>query len=155
MTHTLYRLLANAQKADDSVYLSLAGGRKNMSALMAILVPLFPCVKKLYHLIDRDENSPHRYHFKTIEDIVSCPVDERLAYLNPDPERLRPCLLDPAHGIIPAHLHFKTPNPYIAWDKLPIAIPSASQPWQARNGVRLAGVSSFGWGGTNCHIVLL
>ncbi len=87
--HTLYRLLDNAQKDGDSVYLSLAGGRKNMSALMAILVPLFPCVKNLYHLIDRDENSPHRYHFKTIEDIVRRPEDERLAYLNPAPDRLR------------------------------------------------------------------
>ncbi len=55
--HSLYRLLDNAQRAGgDSVYLSLAGGRKNMSALMAIFVPLFPCVKKLYHLIDRDES---------------------------------------------------------------------------------------------------
>src|SRR5207247_5671824 len=87
--HTLYWLLDNAEKAGDSVYLSLAGGRKDMSALMVILVPLFPSVKKLYHLIDRAETSPDRYHFKTIEEIMRRRDDERLAYLNPDPYRLR------------------------------------------------------------------
>lgn len=58
------------------------------------------------------------------------------------------------HGTIPAHLHFQKPNPYIAWDKLPITVPTATQPWQARNGMRLAGVSSFGFSGTNAHVVL-
>lgn len=94
--HTLYRLLNSAQKAGDSVYLSLAGGRKNMSALMAILVPLFPCVKKLYHLIDQDESSEYRYHFKTIEDIVDLPDSERLVYFHPDLERL--LLVDIPYG---------------------------------------------------------
>src|SRR2546429_5983652 len=77
--HTLYRLLNDAQKSENKVYLSLAGGRKNMSALMAILVPLFPCVEGLYHVIDPDEGT-RRYHFKSVEDIFDLPDDERLSY---------------------------------------------------------------------------
>jgi len=77
--HTLYRLLNDAQKSENRVYLSLAGGRKNMSALMAILVPLFPCVEGLYHVIDPDEGT-RRYHFKSVEYIFDLPDDERLSY---------------------------------------------------------------------------
>lgn len=75
--HTLYRLLNDER--ENAVYLSLAGGRKNMSALMAILVPLFPCVEGLYHVIDPDEGT-RRYHFKSIEDILDLPEDDRLSY---------------------------------------------------------------------------
>jgi CRISPR-associated Csx14 family protein len=51
----LYQLLSKQQDEGNTVYLSLAGGRKSMSALMAWVVPFFSCVKKLYHLIDPDE----------------------------------------------------------------------------------------------------
>jgi CRISPR-associated Csx14 family protein len=58
----LYQLLSKQQDEGNTVYLSLAGGRKSMSALMAWVVPLFPCVKKLYHVIDPDERrSIHRF----------------------------------------------------------------------------------------------
>jgi len=75
---TLYRLLNAEQKSASNVYLSLAGGRKNMSALMAILVPLFPCVKGLYHVIDTAEGT-RRDPLKSIEFIIDLPEDERLA----------------------------------------------------------------------------
>ncbi len=87
--HTLYRLLNDSQKNDDAVYLSLAGGRKNMSALMALLVPLFPCVKGLYHVIDKDENSSHSYHFKSIEEIIDLSDDDRLSYFSFDDDQLK------------------------------------------------------------------
>src|SRR6266568_2114959 len=87
--HTLYRLLNDSQKNDDDVYLSLAGGRKNMSALMALLVPLFPCVKGLYHVIDKDENSSHSYHFKSIEEIIDLSDDDRLSYFSFDDDQLK------------------------------------------------------------------
>ncbi|MBU0496238.1 MAG: hypothetical protein KKA73_07135 [Chloroflexi bacterium] len=51
------------------VYLSLAGGRKNMSALMALVTQFFPSVKGLYHLIDRLEDSRHP-SFPSIAEIV-------------------------------------------------------------------------------------
>jgi acyl transferase domain-containing protein len=58
------------------------------------------------------------------------------------------------HGEIPAHLHFRTPNPNIAWSELPVSVATATQPWPARGTRRMAGVSSFGFTGTNAHVVL-
>src|SRR5581483_6680403 len=56
------------QQNGDTVYLSLAGGRKNMSALMALVIPFFPCVKRLYQVLDKDEvNSGEAGHqFKSV-----------------------------------------------------------------------------------------
>jgi acyl transferase domain-containing protein/acyl carrier protein len=56
------------------------------------------------------------------------------------------------HQEIPPHLHFQKPNPYIAWDALPIAVPTKSTPWPKSE--QLAGISSFGFSGTNAHIIL-
>lgn len=57
------------------------------------------------------------------------------------------------HGAIPATLHFQTPNPMIAFQDLRIEVQHTFAPWptEAR---RLAGVSGFGFGGTNAHVVL-
>lgn len=53
--HELYQQLSQREQQRDDVYLSLAGGRKNMSALLALLAPLFPCIKGLYHILDLDD----------------------------------------------------------------------------------------------------
>ncbi len=58
------------------------------------------------------------------------------------------------HAEIPPHLHLTRPSPYIAWDELPLALPTNITPWSTANGRRLAGVSSFGFSGTNAHIIL-
>jgi malonyl CoA-acyl carrier protein transacylase len=58
------------------------------------------------------------------------------------------------HEEIPAHLHFKQPNPQIAWDEFPLIVPTEQMPWFSGEGRRVAGVSSFGFGGTNAHAVL-
>jgi acyl transferase domain-containing protein len=55
---------------------------------------------------------------------------------------------------IPPHLHFKQPNPRFAWDENPIAVPTTSTPWLMEDGSRIAGVSSFGFSGTNAHVVM-
>jgi len=55
---------------------------------------------------------------------------------------------------IPAHLHFKTPSPHIAWGDGLLKVPTALTPWQPIGGRRIAGVSSFGFSGTNAHIVV-
>ncbi len=57
------------------------------------------------------------------------------------------------HQQIPPHLHLQIPNPYIPWERLPVEVPTALTPWNPE-GQRLAGVSSFGFSGTNVHIVL-
>ena len=55
---------------------------------------------------------------------------------------------------IPPHLHFDTPNPHIDWEHLPIRIPTQAVKWPAGDKPRMAGVSSFGFSGTNAHVVL-
>ncbi|HEY53158.1 MAG TPA: acyltransferase domain-containing protein, partial [Caldilineae bacterium] len=56
--------------------------------------------------------------------------------------------------LIPHHLHFQTINPHIPLDELPLAIPTVPVSWPRSDRPRIAGVSSFGFGGTNAHIVL-
>ncbi len=67
------RALANILELYDNpdqyhVYLSLAGGRKNMSALMAVTTQFFPAVRGLYHLLDRREGR-HDSVFPSIEEM--------------------------------------------------------------------------------------
>ncbi|MEZ4727505.1 MAG: type I polyketide synthase [Caldilineaceae bacterium] len=60
------------------------------------------------------------------------------------------------HGEIPPHLNLQTPSPHIAWEQMPICVPTELTPWPQLPGStrRLAGVSSFGLGGTNAHVVV-
>jgi acyl transferase domain-containing protein/acyl-CoA synthetase (AMP-forming)/AMP-acid ligase II/acyl carrier protein len=58
------------------------------------------------------------------------------------------------HRIIPPSLHFKEANPHIPFDELPLYVQQTPSPWPSEHGARLAGVSSFGFGGTNAHVVL-
>jgi len=55
---------------------------------------------------------------------------------------------------IPAQLHLSDPNPYVAWDQHPIKIAAESMAWKSTSTARVAGVSSFGFGGSNCHVIL-
>lgn len=55
---------------------------------------------------------------------------------------------------IPAHLHFTSPNPFIAWADFAVAVPVTTQAWQPIAGRRIAGVSSFGFSGTNAHLII-
>jgi myxalamid-type polyketide synthase MxaE and MxaD len=58
------------------------------------------------------------------------------------------------HGAIPASLHLHTPNPDLAWDRLPVVVQTRLGPWPSTGRPRRAGVSSFGIAGTNAHVVL-
>lgn len=55
---------------------------------------------------------------------------------------------------IPPHLHFRRGNPHIDWDSLAIAVPTEVTAWPVIGGRRLAGVSSFGFSGTNAHVIV-
>jgi len=57
------------------------------------------------------------------------------------------------HGYIPANLHLKTPSRRIPLGKLNIDIPTTGRPFPGGKR-RVAGVNSFGFGGTNAHVVL-
>ena len=61
-----------------------------------------------------------------------------------------------SHRRIPAHLHFHTPNPRIAWPEIPLRVPVELTEWPEPGDARrrLAGVSSFGLSGVNAHLVL-
>ncbi|MDJ0634241.1 MAG: alpha/beta fold hydrolase [Xenococcaceae cyanobacterium MO_188.B29] len=58
------------------------------------------------------------------------------------------------HQAIPPNLHFRKLNPHIDLENTSITIPTKLQPWQESAKPRLAGVSSFGFGGTNAHVIL-
>lgn len=58
------------------------------------------------------------------------------------------------HGVIPPSLHFTRPNPDIDWRSTPVAIPTEAMPWPESAHPSIMGVSAFGIGGTNAHVVL-
>jgi acyl transferase domain-containing protein/acyl carrier protein len=58
------------------------------------------------------------------------------------------------HRWIPPSVHFKTPNPNISFESLSLAVAQAGIRWPADTVPATAGVSSFGFGGTNAHVVL-
>lgn len=59
------------------------------------------------------------------------------------------------HRTIPASLHFNHANPAVNFAGGPFYVNAATAPWKGRDGSPLtAGVSSFGIGGTNVHMVL-
>jgi len=58
------------------------------------------------------------------------------------------------YGKIPPHLNFSTPNPHIAFDKYHLRVPKKLEEWPVYGSSRIAGISSFGFGGTNAHIVV-
>jgi acyl transferase domain-containing protein/acyl carrier protein len=58
------------------------------------------------------------------------------------------------HDLLPANLHFSTPNPQVPWAGLNIRVVDSPTPWPRAGGPRVAGVSAFGFTGTNAHVVL-
>lgn len=57
------------------------------------------------------------------------------------------------HGEIPPSLHFRTPNPAAPLGSL-LNVQTELGPWPAGYEGRIAGINSFGFGGTNAHVVL-
>ncbi len=58
------------------------------------------------------------------------------------------------HEAIPKVLHFTQLNPHIRLDRRRMIVATTEQPWVRGAAPRVAGVSSFGWSGTNAHVVL-
>ncbi len=57
-------------------------------------------------------------------------------------------------GHIPGNLHFENPNPHIPFENLRLKLVAEQTVWPSVDRVRRAGVSAFGFGGTNAHVVL-
>jgi len=58
------------------------------------------------------------------------------------------------HGEIPGQLHFKEPNPHIAWPDYALRVATRAQPWRRGAKPRVAALSSFGFSGTNAHLIV-
>ena len=58
------------------------------------------------------------------------------------------------HEVLPQNLHFENPSPNIPWDSLPVRVVDKAIPWQANGRPRRAGTSSFGFSGTNAHVLI-
>ncbi|OSC24982.1 polyketide synthase [Mycobacterium vulneris] len=63
-------------------------------------------------------------------------------------------ILSLEHGLLPQHLHFRNPSPHIPWDRLPVQVVQEATAWERNGRPRIAGVSSFGFAGTNAHVIL-
>ena len=64
-------------------------------------------------------------------------------------------LLAMNRGVIPKHLNFRDPTPAVDWRQIPLRVTSTATEWPlASERAPLAGVSGFGWSGTNAHIVV-
>ncbi len=59
-----------------------------------------------------------------------------------------------SNEVIPPTVHFKSPNPKIDFAASPFFVSNELRPWPRSQVPRIAGVSSFGVGGTNAHAVL-
>jgi acyl transferase domain-containing protein/acyl-CoA synthetase (AMP-forming)/AMP-acid ligase II len=59
-----------------------------------------------------------------------------------------------AHEEIPRHLHVSELHPEIAQQALPIRVPLENVPWRRSERPRHAGISTFGFGGSNAHVIL-
>ncbi|MBK5305038.1 MULTISPECIES: type I polyketide synthase, partial [Gammaproteobacteria] len=58
------------------------------------------------------------------------------------------------HKEFPPQANYTQPNPRIRWDEFPLSVPTQRTPWPANGRPRTAGVSGFGFGGTNAHVIL-
>ncbi|MED1663365.1 SDR family NAD(P)-dependent oxidoreductase [Brevibacillus laterosporus] len=64
-------------------------------------------------------------------------------------------LLALKHRMLPPTIHFDSLNEHISLERSPFYINTKLQPWSIQNGIpRLACVSSFGFSGTNAHLVI-
>lgn len=58
------------------------------------------------------------------------------------------------HQQLPKHLHFEKPSSHIDWNRIPIHVTAESTEWKSETGTCFAGISSFGFSGTNAHVIV-
>ena len=63
-------------------------------------------------------------------------------------------ILSLEHGTIPPLAGLTMPNPHIDWEKSRLALPTQPMPWPGLVSSPVGGVSSFGFSGTNAHLLV-
>src|SRR5699024_4926413 len=63
-------------------------------------------------------------------------------------------VLGMGHDALPPTLNFAGPNPYIDFEASRLSVVTETTPWPRYSGRAVAGVSGFGFGGTNAHVVV-
>ncbi len=58
------------------------------------------------------------------------------------------------HGAVPPVAGFETPSPHLDLNGTRLEVADRLSPWPAAEGPRVAALSSFGWSGTNAHVIL-
>lgn len=58
------------------------------------------------------------------------------------------------HGTVPPTLNRSVTNPLIQGEGESVEFPSEAVEWKSDSGLRTAGISSFGFGGVNCHAIV-
>ena len=79
----LNKTLNGYEQRGDTVYLSLAGGRKNMSALMAVICQFYPSVNGLFHLITRSNSA-----FPSVEQLFEMSEEKRKTMMEPSIDKM-------------------------------------------------------------------
>ncbi|HKP57239.1 MAG TPA: beta-ketoacyl synthase N-terminal-like domain-containing protein, partial [Polyangiales bacterium] len=58
------------------------------------------------------------------------------------------------HELLPKTLHAEQPSPNVAWEGSGLSLLQEARAWKRGERIRRAGVSAFGVGGTNAHVVI-
>jgi len=63
-------------------------------------------------------------------------------------------VLSLTHEVLPASLHVRRLSPHVDWATAPLTVQTEVTPWPRGTTRRVAGVSAFGFSGTNAHVVV-